>query len=219
MTGKSVSCAAMAEKVSKRALRRRHNHTALLEAALQQIGARGPEAVTVDDIVHAAGVAKGTFYNHFDDKQAVVRAVARQVRIDAQRAVRAAISASSDPAERVAGALAVFMGMPAADPARAAILTRVFAGMFSPNAAINQPLRETLELGFAQGRFAGMSLAAAVTFVLATARAGMAVQLERGDAREGRALAIDLVVACLRGLGVDSGQASALAAAAHATSA
>jgi AcrR family transcriptional regulator len=202
----------MTEQISRRESRRRHIQQALLEAAVDHISARGPDAVTVDDIALAAGVAKGTFYNHFEDKDAIVRAVARAVRLDAQRAVRAAISAATDPPERVARALSVFMAMPRRAPASARILTQVFAGMSRPDAAINQPLRETLELGFAEGHFAGISHAAAATFVLSTARAGMSLLLERRGNREtDRELGVDLVVACLRGLGVDSRRAMALA--------
>jgi AcrR family transcriptional regulator len=212
MTGKSVLHPGMAEKGTKRESRRRHIHEALLAAAVARISASGPGRVTVDDIALAAGVAKGTFYNHFEDKEAVLRAVARSVRLEAQRAVRAAITAAADPADRVARALSVFMAMPRRAPASARILTQVFAGMSRPDAALNQPLRETIELGFAEGHFTGISHAAAIAFVISTARTGMSLLLERsGDREAGRELGVDLVIACLRGLGVGSDRAMVLA--------
>jgi AcrR family transcriptional regulator len=45
---------------------------ALGEAALGLFLARGLEAVTIDDITHAAGMAKGGFYRYFRDKPALV---------------------------------------------------------------------------------------------------------------------------------------------------
>ena len=42
--------------------------TKLLNAALNVIRAKGYSATTVDDICHAAGVTKGSFFHHFKSK-------------------------------------------------------------------------------------------------------------------------------------------------------
>src|SRR5579863_6547117 len=42
--------------------------TKLLNAALDAIRAKGYSATTVDDICHAAGVTKGSFFHHFQTK-------------------------------------------------------------------------------------------------------------------------------------------------------
>lgn len=57
---------------SHRAARTREE---LLAAAAREIGRRGYVAATVDDIAAAAGVTKGAFYVHFEDKAAVLREV------------------------------------------------------------------------------------------------------------------------------------------------
>ncbi|HJZ31282.1 MAG TPA: TetR/AcrR family transcriptional regulator [Hyphomicrobiaceae bacterium] len=44
---------------------------AILEAALTEFAARGYEAARLDDVAAAAGVAKGTLYLYFKDKQAL----------------------------------------------------------------------------------------------------------------------------------------------------
>lgn len=51
----------------------------LIDAALAMFVARGVAATSVDDIVHAAGVAKGTFYLYFTTKDEVVNAVAERM--------------------------------------------------------------------------------------------------------------------------------------------
>jgi TetR/AcrR family transcriptional regulator, transcriptional repressor for nem operon len=43
--------------------------TKLLDAALQVIRTKGYTATTVDDICHAAGVTKGSFFHHFKGKE------------------------------------------------------------------------------------------------------------------------------------------------------
>jgi AcrR family transcriptional regulator len=47
-----------------------------MEAALRLFGEHGYDATTVKDITDAAGVAKGTFFNYFDTKEAVLPAIA-----------------------------------------------------------------------------------------------------------------------------------------------
>lgn len=51
----------------------------LLQAAVERFSARGIERTTIDEIVSAAGVAKGTFYLYFDSKEQVVAALRAQV--------------------------------------------------------------------------------------------------------------------------------------------
>lgn len=41
----------------------------LLDAALQEFRIRGYAATTVDDVCHAAGVTKGSFFHHFKNKE------------------------------------------------------------------------------------------------------------------------------------------------------
>lgn len=51
--------------------------SALLRAAREVFAQKGYHAATVDDITRLAGVAKGTFYLHFDEKRAVFLEVVR----------------------------------------------------------------------------------------------------------------------------------------------
>jgi AcrR family transcriptional regulator len=53
--------------------------TALAEAGAAQFRARGYRSTSVDDIVEAAAVARGTFYKYFSDKQDLLAAVAAEI--------------------------------------------------------------------------------------------------------------------------------------------
>jgi AcrR family transcriptional regulator len=63
--------------------RRRARRRALADSAFSLFLDRGLEPVTIDQIVNAAGLSKGTFYHHFDNKEALLRWVyeplARQI--------------------------------------------------------------------------------------------------------------------------------------------
>jgi AcrR family transcriptional regulator len=53
--------------------------TALAEAGAAQFRVRGYRSTSVDDIVEAAAVARGTFYKYFSDKQDLLAAVAAEI--------------------------------------------------------------------------------------------------------------------------------------------
>jgi AcrR family transcriptional regulator len=63
----------------KRHQNRQRRIRELTEAALALFLAQGIEGVTIDEIVRAAGVAKGSFYRYFDDKTALVETLATPV--------------------------------------------------------------------------------------------------------------------------------------------
>ena len=55
--------------------KRARTRAQIVEAGLMLLAERPPEALTVDAIVEAAGVAKGTFYYHFQSIEELVAAV------------------------------------------------------------------------------------------------------------------------------------------------
>ncbi|MFF0823136.1 TetR/AcrR family transcriptional regulator [Micromonospora haikouensis] len=76
------------------------NREAVLAAADRLFGAAtDPEQVSMDDIVAAAGVGKGTLFRHFGDRVGLVRALYER-RGDDLRAALAADGAGGSPAER-----------------------------------------------------------------------------------------------------------------------
>jgi AcrR family transcriptional regulator len=66
---KIQSPVARVSRADKSALRR----DAILAAALEEFSARGFAAARLDDVAQRAGVAKGTIYLHFRDKEALFR--------------------------------------------------------------------------------------------------------------------------------------------------
>jgi AcrR family transcriptional regulator len=60
-----------------RAERRSERRTAILSAALEEFAGRGFEATRLDDVARRAGVAKGTIYLYFHDKQSLFQELVR----------------------------------------------------------------------------------------------------------------------------------------------
>lgn len=76
----------------------------LLDAALAVIREKGYVATTVDELCARAGVAKGSFFHHFEDKQALALAAARYWSETTGALFQAApYHAHKDPLDRVLG--------------------------------------------------------------------------------------------------------------------
>ncbi len=84
--------------------RRTARRANLVDAAMAVFSAKGVAATSVDDIVRAAGVAKGTFYLYFETKDDAVNAVAeRMIEGVADRVQAVASAPGISPVERLLG--------------------------------------------------------------------------------------------------------------------
>ena len=83
----------------------RHNSkTKLLDAAQNVFRAKGYAATTVDDICHAAGITKGSFFHHFASKQDLtIDAAAHWSTWTDALFAQAPYHQAADPRERVLG--------------------------------------------------------------------------------------------------------------------
>ena len=67
--------------ISSRAARAAERRQAIVEAAIEEFLARGFAATRLDDIAKRAGVAKGTIYLHFKDKESMFEELVRVVMV------------------------------------------------------------------------------------------------------------------------------------------
>ena len=76
--GDTASAAAVSPKpASNRAERAAERRGAIIEAAMDEFIARGFAATRLDDVARRAGVAKGTIYLHFKDKESMFEELIR----------------------------------------------------------------------------------------------------------------------------------------------
>src|SRR6478609_3543093 len=66
-----------AKPASNRAERAAERREAIIEAAMDEFIARGYAATRLDDVAKRAGVAKGTIYLHFKDKESMFEELIR----------------------------------------------------------------------------------------------------------------------------------------------
>jgi len=95
--------------MARQADRREASREAILSAAARFFAAEGFQAVTVDAIAQAAGLAKGAVYHHFPSKEAIFEAVFERTAAALQQEVHAVAAASKDRLKAMAaGARAYF---------------------------------------------------------------------------------------------------------------
>lgn len=195
----------LASRHTKRRLRTRE---ALVAAAEELFAARGPDAISVDEIVAAADVAKGSFYNHFADKDALARDIAQTIRGEIEDEVARINVREKDPAARSARALCLFANFAHKNPRRARAMLKLSA--LDPDTPLNRGLKADMTNGIASGRFKNVTRDAAMLFVIGTVQASFQFSF-RASANAVRRAAEDMAALQLRGLGVTDTEARKIA--------
>lgn len=119
--------------------------TRILEAALRVFAEEGPDAPVIDDFVQAAGVARGTFYNHFKNVEELLEATSRWTTREAVEAIEVVVTKLESPSARLGVGLRLFLRHGAADPVWSRFVARVWT-----LGRLDLPLRdldEALRLG------------------------------------------------------------------------
>jgi AcrR family transcriptional regulator len=185
---------------------------ALIQAGRRLFAERPVDAVAIDDIVQAADVAKGSFYNHFPDREALVRAVIAEIREGIEGGVRSANDGVDDPARRVARASCVYIRYAVDEPQRARALLRVSGGFANLESPRNQMMVEDIGRGLASGRFTIATVETGVLFIMGVVQAALARTSLEPAGGFAVNLAQQMCALMLRGLGVASDEAHAIAA-------
>ncbi len=84
---------------NRQARRKRETREKLLRAAQRVMAHKGIAATTIQEITDAADVGFGSFYNHFESKEAIVGAIMRETIEPFGAALDAVAGALEDPAE------------------------------------------------------------------------------------------------------------------------
>ena len=194
---------------SPRAARTR---AALIAAGFELLVERPIDAIPIDDVVAKAGVAKGSFFNHFADKQDFANAIATEVRLEVEALITKANDGVANPVERIAGGMRVAAEFAMAQPKRSAVLLRSQGSSTARAHPLNRGVVGDFEAACAQGLLRPEALESGVLYWLGLCQAIMTNIVERRPSRDdaNRRLA-EMLVLGLTGLGIDATEATRLA--------
>jgi len=194
--------------------KRNRTRAAILEAARACYAAPKAAPVTVDAVMQAAGLAKGTFYVHFEDLGALEAELGETLTEELDRRLQPARLAADHPLTRLATALTVLLRDLARSPAQARLVARAATEIPDVVNAMQAHLRQDLADAHAADLLASpVELAARIV----TAISRQAAQDLAENRIDGSALP-DIVRAILRAIGCTPREAArhAEAAARHA---
>ncbi|MEJ7826187.1 MAG: TetR/AcrR family transcriptional regulator [Solirubrobacteraceae bacterium] len=100
----------------RRAATKAANRAAITGAARAVFAELGYGGATVRDVVRRTGLASGTFYNYFPDKESLFRAVLQESAVEVRARVQAARRQATSLEEFVAAGYREYFGFLASDP-------------------------------------------------------------------------------------------------------
>jgi AcrR family transcriptional regulator len=114
----------MKNRLTRRERKKRETRRRLMEAALRLFHHHGYDATTVEQITDAADVAKSTFFNYFETKEAILPALVQWRLQELEEALLPEQSAPGSPVARIKLALRLVAQDPLSDPV---LMHRLFA--------------------------------------------------------------------------------------------
>jgi AcrR family transcriptional regulator len=162
-----------ADGLGRRERRKLEARGRLLAATRQMIAEQGAGELKIADIAKAADVGFGTFYNHFESKDAIVEAVLAEVLAGAATAIGSFALEFTDPAETASFSYRRFVLFAGEEPELAAVLTKLPDAEELFSRSLVAYARETLERGRGSGRFQIENLELTLDTVIAGAFAAI----------------------------------------------
>jgi AcrR family transcriptional regulator len=176
--------------------RRARTRLRIVESALAVFAEKGPDVAVIDDFIQAAGVARGTFYNHFRATDELLTATSNWLEDDLMAAIESVNGAFDDPVRRLATGIRLWLHLSRGDAVFCAFLVRSrFRGR-----TVERHLARDLGEGMATGRLVAPSLELARDLVVGAVREA---QVRMMGARVPRTYPEDVARLILRALRVE----------------
>lgn len=190
------------------AQRREKTKLRLLQSALPVFAEKGLDGVVIEDFIAAAGVARGTFYNHFRTTAELMLELAGAMSDEVLQMVDPIALAQKDPVARFATGTRLYMQMALRYPVWGGFITRAGTRIATRGQLIDTYLTRDLEAARKAGRIRVESVLVARDLMLGSIFYGIETMLTEPTRSHHPE---DLVRHVLIGLGVDAAEAEQIA--------
>jgi AcrR family transcriptional regulator len=153
MTAEADSLPNVTPQTDRHSRRREQTRSKLMQAARALFARQGIEDTRINEITEEADVGFGSFYNHFESKEAIVEAVIGETLAAQGAAVDALTAKLEDPAQVVAAAHRYFVNLARTDPEWGWLLIRLDRSQSVSLAALGPFAERDIERGIKAGRF------------------------------------------------------------------
>lgn len=193
--------------------RAQRTRTALLAAGFELLAERPIDAIAIDELVARAGVAKGSFFNHFADKPGFAAALAEAVRAELEGRVDAANAGIADPVRRLAGGMREAVRFALERRSHAIVMLRGLEISTGSSHELNRGIRADIAALAEAGLTRSEAQSSGVRYWLGLCQIAMLHAVERRPhPQEAERHLEELLLLGLCGLGVDEARARGAAA-------
>lgn len=187
--------------------RRERMRARLLDSAFFLAAQKGPAAVSIDDVIAAAGVSRGTFYKYFDAPGSLMQELALAVSQAVLETLHPRVEPLDDIAERVAVGMRLALRLVQAHPILGAFMMRAGWPVMERTHLFFTSVGADIEKGIRQGRFARMHADVGLN---ALAGSMVGAMHSMAQAKVPRDFAEQAASAVLRALGLPANEAREL---------
>lgn len=169
------------------ARRKRETRMKLLDAAFHLMAERGMEGVAINEITEAADVGFGSFYNHFESKEAIYDALMHSVFEEFAETLVEQVKHVDDPAHAVAFSVRHTLLRARREPTWGKFLLREGYSARALSRGLGQFLLRDIVKGVAAGRFKAPDLALSFVAVGGLVLAAISAEQQVGSEKSPQA--------------------------------
>ncbi len=187
--------------------RRARMRRKLVESALLVFAEKGVDASVIEDVIAAAGVSRGTFYNYFRTNAELLVAAIRALGNEVVELVESRVKAVPSPAARLFTGLRLYLDTARRYPLFARFIARVGPQAIGPDALVYKYIPIHIAEGIAAGEFVDANVGVALDMVVG---AGLIAVARISAGRADDAYLSAMLLALARSLGLDPVRAETL---------
>ncbi|MDF3885832.1 MULTISPECIES: TetR/AcrR family transcriptional regulator [Cupriavidus] len=190
--------------------RRARMRKRLIESAMIVFAQRGIGASVIPDVIAAAGVSQGSFYNYFRTNDDLLAAVSDALSHDMVQMIESVVGDIEDPALRVATGIRLYLHLARSYPVVAQFLSGTGLSLVGKKSSVYEYLPSDIKEGLKTGTFDEASADVALDMV---AGAGVIAVHRMAQGKTTKDYPERIVRAVLRSLGVSAASATKLTSA------
>ncbi len=160
--------------------RRERMRQRLIESAMLVFAEKGVDASVIDDVIAAANVSRGSFYNYFRTNTELLGAVGEQLGNEMMQIIEPLVGGIADPAARIATGLRLYLWLAQEYPLLGRFVSRAGLSALSPNSLVFEYLPPHLVAGVALGRFVDTGIEVALDLIAGTMLLALS-RISRGE--------------------------------------
>ena len=187
--------------------RRARMHGKLVESALLVFAEKGVDASVIDDVIAAADVSRGTFYNYFRTNGELLAAAIRELGNEMVEHIEERVKAIPSPAERLFMGLRLYFGAAGRFPVFARFVGRVGLDALGAGSRVNEYIPAHISAAIEAGEFVEQPVRAALDTVIGV---GLTVVARIAGEESDDRYVMAMLLALARALGFDLTRAEAV---------